>query len=120
MHWRVPICALWLWSMTACSDEANAPVTEVAVNNLSDMSVDVTVSDGQAKLSFEDVAATTTSSYQTADFESYADVEVTVGDDSQQVDLHAGQRNIVAIGPDAGVVSVRRAAPKSGGKEGGW
>ena len=113
--------AFWLWwllTLAACSNEEAE--TLVAVTNQSEETISVALSDGQTELMFENVAASTTSTFQTAKFASYAAVEVIVGNDTNHLDLFEGETNVIVIGADGEVRGVRRAASAPATETGGW
>ena len=116
--------ALVLVVIAACGGEEadDAAATQVAVTNEGSASIDATLSDGETELSFEGIAAGTTSGFQTASFDSLAQLTVTVGSATSRVDLGEGLLNVVSIGQGGEVSGVAATAPPSsgGGQDEGW
>jgi hypothetical protein len=107
--------------LAACGKEESSTPTEVAVKNDGTASIDAKVSDGDTELSFANVAAGTTSSFQTASFGALSALTVTVGTQSSTVDLGSGMRNVIEIGADAKVARVQHVSPPvSAGGDQGW
>ena len=108
--------------LAACGKEESSTPTQVAVKNGGTASIDAKVSDGDTELSFDGVAAGTTSSFQTADFGALSALTVTVGTTNSTVDLGSGMRNVIEVGADAKVERVQHvSAPVSAeGGDKGW
>ena len=109
--------ALVLYVLAACAGDAEDE-TEIAVSNAGTASIDAEVSDGEAKLRFEGVAANTTSSFQVASFGTLSGLTVSVGSVTSTISLTEGSGNVVSIGADgkvSGVVLRASTGIESGG-----
>ena len=110
--------ALVLLGLAACSSEEDE--TQVAVRNNGAASIDATVSDGDSELSFQAVAAGTTSTFQTATFGALSGLTVSVGSATSTISLTEGKSNVVDIGADGKVSGVSAAVNSGSASEGGW
>ena len=116
--WSALLLLGMLWALSCTNAE---PETQIAVKNGGTEPIDVTVGEGVTALTFGDIAGSTTSAFQVANFDSYGGVDVRVGAASASpVDLNAGERNVIDVGAEGQILRVRIATGVVGGGEGGW